>query len=186
MSFLSFLFGPPNPTKKWVADPSVPLVVDLDGHHLCGVGLGEPFERLAFLGPARLDWDFGFPAKGVSVGVEEGRIDSFTIYFNPAATPWFKDGGMASFTGSLRYRGRELTLSEISREDTLLRTFGEPYWRDADDDEVLWFYEFPDREWQLEVSPEGRLRALILGRGCIMADPEQRKAYGVTKPWPPE
>jgi hypothetical protein len=41
-------------------------------------------------------------------------------------------------------------------------------------------------EWQAEFTPSGRLRSMIITTPALMSFYEQRKAYGVTKEWPPE
>jgi hypothetical protein len=38
----------------------------------------------------------------------------------------------------------------------------------------------------VEFQKDGQLKRLIATGGIIMEDEEQRRAYGVTKPWPPE
>jgi hypothetical protein len=64
--------------------------------------------------------------------------------------------------------------------------FGEPYWRDADADEVLLFYELPEVEWQLEFPlPAATLSAMVIVTPPLLADRQQRHHYGLDKPWPP-
>jgi hypothetical protein len=84
MGFIQGL-GLANPTRFWAEDPSVFLEVDLDRGLLCGVGQGDPFRLLSFLGPAR--WHSGretwfeFPEKGIIVEAVEGTV-AFILAFN--------------------------------------------------------------------------------------------------------
>ncbi len=68
-------------------------------------------------------------------------------------------------------------------ERGLIAIFGSPYWRDQDEDEVILFYEFGEYEWQIEMSLKDRLSVFVIAPP-ILADPQQRAAYSVTKPWP--
>ncbi len=90
---------------------------------------------------------------------------------------------MGRFSGWFRYRGRRLDLSEETTERELIAFFGSPYWRDQDEDEVIPFYEFGECEWQIEMSLKDWLSVFVIAPP-ILADPQQRAAYGVTKPWP--
>ena len=177
--FLQSLFKSPNPTQEWKENPSVSLVVDLDGHRLCGLGIRDSLAGLGFLGPATMAGStLFFPGKGISVGFKDGCITSFAAYV--AASP---EEGMGRFSGWFRYRGRRLDLSEETTERELIAFFGSPYRRDQDEDEVILFYEFGEYEWQIEMSLKDRLSVFAIAPP-ILGDPQQRAAYGVTKPWP--
>ncbi|HZL91501.1 MAG TPA: hypothetical protein VFB96_24240, partial [Pirellulaceae bacterium] len=99
MGFVQSLFGQPNPTRRWQFDPSVPLVLDLDQHTLSGVGIGEPLERLSFLGKGIARGSIDFPALGLAVSEMDGRIHELIVYFGHRAEP---DGG--NFAGVVRHR----------------------------------------------------------------------------------
>ena len=51
MGLLSFLFNKQDPTTEWLGDPQVDIEFDFDRHALCDVAVGEPIDRLKFLGP---------------------------------------------------------------------------------------------------------------------------------------
>lgn len=87
------------------------------------------------------------------------------------------------FPGSFIFHRQPLLLSDHWTEQDL-KIFGEPYWRDADNDETILFFEHGEIEWQVELGADGRLQALVIGEP-ILADREQRAAYRVTRPWPP-
>ncbi len=91
---------------------------------------------------------------------------------------------MGLFSGEFRYRERRLDLSEGTTERDLITAFGPPYWRDQDEVEVILFYEFGEYEWQIEMGLNDRLKLFVIAPP-LLADPKQRAAYGVTRPWPP-
>jgi hypothetical protein len=179
MGFVQSLFGQPNPTRRWQFDPSVPLVLDLDQHTLSGVGIGAPLERLSFLGKGIARGSIDFPALGLAVSEADGRIHELIVYFGHPAEP---DGG--KFAGIVRHRGQTLELSAAATEPWLRARLGEPYWRDEDSQEAILFYEHGRHEWQVEFADDGRLKCLVICQP-LLADEEQRRAFGVTKAWPP-
>ena len=180
MGFVESVFAQPNPTRRWQFDPAVPLVLDLDQHTLGGIAVGQPLQRLSFLGKAFPRGScLAYPALGLAVSEADGLIVELIVYFGHPSEP---DGG--TFAGPIRHRGELLEMSATADEPWLRTRLGEPYWRDDDGEEVILFYEHGPQEWQLELAGDGRLRCLVL---CspLLADEEQRRAYGVTKPWPP-
>lgn len=60
-----------------------------------------------------------------------------------------------------------------------------PQWRDQDDEEIIYFYEFPTHELQIEQSLDESIQRIFVTKQAVMADAENRKAYGVNKSWPP-
>lgn len=185
MSLLDRLRGRKSPTGEWREDRSVRLVIDLDRFELCGVGLGEPIERLSFLGPSE-SLDFDYHRKGLRVDVTDGRLDGLTIALEPGAfLGTGSDEAVRAFAGGIRIAAVERSGSQRWRERDFTEAWGQPYWRDEDEDEVLLFFEFPGREVQVELSPEGRARVLVLTPDPLLADPEQRASYRVDRAWPP-
>lgn len=177
-----------NPTHAWEERQEVLLVLDLDRHQLCGVGVGEPLQGLEFLGRGN---DFGslieWPAKGLRVHVVDGHLFEITISFGH---PEDEEDEIRKFPGRLLYQGETQRLTCRSSRDELLRLFGEPYWIDEmlDEeygDETTLFYEFGQVEWQIELGSDHCLRNITLSPP-LLADPEARAGYKVTKPWPPK
>ena len=70
----------------------------------------------------------------------------------------------------------------------LLQLFGEPYWIDRSDGEVILFYEYAwgSLELQFEFPEATSLRFITVAVEGILSTKKQRDRYGVTKPWPPE
>jgi len=182
-----FLFGPKNPTKSWRRAADLRLEFDLELGILNGVKLGEPLNKLFDLGPIDdLSWlqnqDFGWFALGlrVSCWFDDNLIEGFEIVLNDPLMPQFRP-----FPGPVYYQGRCLDLAKQSESDFVNR-FGTPYWRDEAEIEILLFYEFPGREWQVELNKTSAFNSLAVTSNPILADAQQRAAYGVTKPWPPQ
>jgi hypothetical protein len=181
MSLFDFLLDWRNPTRKWSADPSVPIVLDLDRHRLSDIGIGDRYERFAFLGRGR--WGgatIAYPERGIHLWTDaNGLVSGFSLFFGHPDEP--REG---QFSGTVRFQGDKLNLDCGRSEHEIQDRFGEPYWRDLDDNEVILFYEFAACEWQIEFGTDGRLKCWIICGDPLMADNEQRRFYGVTKPWP--
>jgi hypothetical protein len=181
LSLLRYLLPWLNPTRAWKEDGRLALVVDLDHNCLSGIRAGDSVEKLSLLGPATvMASGLAWPHKGIDVTVSDGRIQELSFCFGHAAEP-----GKGAFPGSFRYGGVPVRLSNASSESDIRVVFGPPYWRDQDEDEIILFYEFPGVEWQLELDLVGTLKHLRVGLP-LLADAEQRAAYGVTKRWPPD
>jgi hypothetical protein len=186
MGLLSFLFGPGNPTRRWVRDPALRLEFDLSASALNGVRVGGSLEALAALGPVESAYELRFErycyySQGLALRAEAaGRLWGFELFLDDRACPAY-----VAYAGSFRHAGQPIPLAAMA-EGHVLAVFGPPYWRDAsDEEEVILFYEWPDVEWQMEFAADGgRLRVLTVTAERVMADPEQRGFYGVTAPWP--
>jgi hypothetical protein len=182
----NFLFGPKNPTKDWQRDSSLRLAFDLESGKLNGIGFGERLDRMSLLGPAEdrsalKSGQCRYLSLGLAVGWEEEEqtIDCFEIIQ--------KDPYVSScrpFPGICQYRGEHLDLGQLT-EVWFAEQIGPPYHRDEDDEEIILFYEFPGREWQVELDLNGTLNRIIVTSRPLMADEQQRDTYGVDRPWPP-
>jgi hypothetical protein len=138
-------------------------------------------EKLTVLGPAKTTPSgFAWPHKGIDVTSSDGKIQELGFYFDHAAEP-----GKGAFAGRFQFGGVPVGLSNATGESDVQALFGQPYWRDQDEDEIILFYESLGGEWQLEFELGGNLKHLRVGTP-LLADADQRSAYGVTKPWPPE
>lgn len=180
MSFWKTLQKWWNPTFDWVEDPQVPLVLDFDAGRFCGVALGEPLERLRFLGNGRVDGcEYQFVEKGVVIGGYDRVIQEVILFFGHPDEP---DRGY--FRGMFQHRGERIESAALRTESLILERLGEPYWRDEDSGETILFYERRGFELQIELGLDSTLKSIVLSEP-ILADPAQREAYGVTKPWPP-
>lgn len=181
-----FLFGPKNPTKGWRRTEDLQLDFDLEHATLNGVRLRDNRDGLSFLGPvedraALACRDLGYSSLGLLIGCsdKDNTVDCFLLVQRDPCCPEYQP-----FPGRCHYRGKSVSLEQFS-EQVFLRDFGEPYWRDEDDEEIILFYEFPEFEWQVELTLDGRFKVLLIVADPAMADEAERIACGVTKPWPP-
>jgi hypothetical protein len=176
------LFGPKNPTKDWQRANDLRLTFDLECGKLNWVGLGERLDRLSFLGPVEdrsglRQGEHRYFSLGLSVDCRsnDDTVDEFELVQKDEYVPRYRP-----FPGAVQFHGETLSLVQLT-EEFCVRTFGPPYWKDQDDYEIILFYEFPNREWQVELALDGTLNRIIVTRNPIMGDRRQRKAYGVDK-----
>ena len=161
------------------------MLADLDRLELGGVDLGEDVERLSFLGRSESRF-FDYPSKGLQLDVDEGSFAGFTLALRRGVYLGSRPGGrVQAFAGSIVIKGRNWRAHEFVGERDFLEVWGEPYWRDEDDEEILLFFEFPDLEITVELTLAGVPQVLIVSTQPLMADAEQREQYGVTASWPP-
>ncbi len=183
MGFLDFLL-PPDPARRW-APQSVPdPVVDLDVPSFAGLRLGDPSEAIARFGPPEnprpsRDGQYDYLSRGFEIDATAGKIDCFAFC-------WDDGNPDRHFRGRFFWNGSPLRLDAGTTEAQVRKALGEPYWIDNDVDERLWFYEFLPSgvEWQVEFVRD-RLTVLTLVTPAMLAKPEHREAYRVTRPWPP-
>lgn len=175
-----------SPTSRWREELNALLAVDLDHFGLNGVGFGGSVDNLRFLGPSE-SADFDYPSKGLLLDVDSGRLDGLVIALRGGvylgATP---PDRVRPFAGRIRLGGRDRTPQELRTESDFVAVWGEPYWRDVDEDEILLFFEFESGEVQVELTLEGVPQVLIVTPAPLMADPATREAYRVTASWPPQ
>lgn len=174
-----------HPSHEWREDRKVQLIVDLDRFELSGVGLGEDIARLSFLGRSESRF-FDYPSKGLQLDVDDGSLAGFSLALRRDVYLGTQVGGRVQrFAGRIRMKGRDWEPHELRGERDFVEVWGAPYWRDEDEDEILLFFEFPNREITVELSLQGVPQVLIVSRQPLMADAEQRERYGVTASWPP-
>lgn len=177
MGLFSFFNRRPAPDEAFAqqsADP-IELEIDLGWFQLDGVSLGEvPSSILPDKVINSPSGVFEPVGQGIEIGTEQGVFDYAFIT-------------VADFTGTLLRNGRPLTLLPQMTERDILTIFGEPYWTDRSESETLLFYEYLQGQVELQFEfPDGLgLSAVTLMRNGVLSEAEQRKFYGVTKPWPP-
>ncbi len=175
--------GKVDATRHWVGDMRFPLELDLTRKSLSGVRIGGTVDGLMRLGPAEdreaaEDEIYRYYSRGLEVTADDGFVSGFRLLWDPME-------GFQPYSGTTILRGEPITLGQGTSESELKTLLGEPYWRDEDEAEILLFYELGEVEWQIELNKEGRLGQWSIVSPPLMADDEQRLAYGVTKPWPP-
>ena len=149
------------------------LVVDLTRYRCGHSQLGYPPSGADFFTRSLIEKEiFEDFAQGFEVGVKHGNLNYIFVT-------------VGKFPGGFKYRGKTIELSIDTTIHDVQTDFGEPYWLDDDDDETLLFYEDGAVEVQFEFLGKENLGFITILLDPIMADPEQRRGYNVTKPWPP-
>ena len=178
--------GPHDLTRDWQRAAALRLEFELDTGRLNIANLGDDYDAVSFLGSSEDRRSasagmFYFHSLGVHVEClnDDWEITDVLILFR-VDVPNFQP-----YTGRILFRGQEVNLANAT-ERSFLAQFGECYWRDADDDEPILFYEFPDLEWQVEFEPDGVIKGVNVTNRPLLANDEQRDRYGVTKPSPPQ
>jgi hypothetical protein len=84
--------------------------------------------------------------------------------------------------------GYEITLTPANSPDDITKIFGDPYWIDTSDDEVIMFYEYQKGivELQFEFSDARHLSHITFMMNGVLAEEKHRGAYKIPKQWPPE
>ncbi len=187
MGLWDWLVGGKDPAADWVADPSVESVLDLGRPSLCGISLGDSVSQVERLGPpdnrnaSKLE-SYVFRDRGLMIEADEGIVVSFTVFFDEDKST----EGCSPFSGITMRGDRQITLSHDTSEREWSELFGEAYWRDVDDGEILLFLELGQVEWQAEFTTDGDLSVLTIVTPPTLSKPDQREAYGVDKVWPPQ
>jgi hypothetical protein len=187
VGLLDFLFNSSYPTSDWSAFDDRKLRFDFDKNALCEVAIGDRMERLRFLGPAEdakaaSNYEsLLYYSKGLFVTLDNETIVGYVIFFQDVC-----ENKYAPFAGTCLANGRQIELSRETTEAQLLDLWGEPYWRDAkDDDEILLFFERGNIEWQIELDGFGGLLVINVVSPPMLADKAERERYKITKSWPP-
>jgi len=184
MGLLDHFLPPPDPARGWSPNPGLLLECRLDEPSFCGVRLGDAVAALSRFGPPEnnrptRDGLYDHPSRGFEIDADEGRVDCFLFR-------WDAMDPAKHFKGSFSRDGRPVRLDSSTGEGDLRTALGEPYWIDDDGSEKLYFYELRQGtlEWQVEFV-RGRLAVLTILTPGLLADPEVRADYHVTRPWPP-
>lgn len=172
MGLLSTLFG----SKP--AMPEVPLSLQVDlGSFKYGHTALSARPDASELQAAYFDSDgvARFNNSGVELDAKQGVLSCVFIT-------------LANFSGSFARNGSKISISAKTTPEEIISMFGEPYWTDTADEEMILFYEFQNGrvELQFEFPDRQRLGFITLCRDGVLSELDQRKAYGVTKEWPPE
>lgn len=158
---LQRLFGSPNPTRGWTRDPSRALELNLDSASLAGVHLGDRFDHLRFLGPARRStsdpelWEF--VPLGVLAEASDGRIESFFVV--PIPDEYF---GVEPYTGTVTKGGQLVPIAQLEGVQAVAQAFGAPARQDADDEETILFYDRGGVQCEIELTPQGRIKTIAI------------------------
>lgn len=171
MGLLAFLFGCSQPDR-----PAPRVSVDLLRFSIAGSEVGKPISAdspfARELAAAKV---YAPQGKGLEVGAKGDALEYVVIKLD-------------EFNGRFAADGAPLSLDATTTELDIRRRFGEPYWVDRADGEVIVFYEYRggDIEVQYEFPDGVKLGYITISRSGVLSDAEQRRLYGVDKPWPPQ
>jgi hypothetical protein len=116
-----------------------------------------------------------FDDAGVELRAKDGVLDYVFITLD-------------SFTGGFFRAGLKILINNKTTPDEIISRFGPPYWTDNLDEETILFYEFQNGqiELQFEFPDKRHLGFVTLMRNGVLSKADQRKAYRVTREWPPK
>jgi hypothetical protein len=159
-SFWSKLHGRQNRTAAWQAVPALneTLTVDLTTHRFGAVAVGEPIDRLSFLGPADNCHEqteiYDYKKRGFYLVEDEGRLEAVVFILRP-------ERGVVTFVGRWVCDGRSRTITSQTRPQDIRWDLGEPSRTETEPGgELVWVYEFPGVEWEFAWSPEQALESV--------------------------
>jgi hypothetical protein len=111
---------------------------------------------------------------GVEIEVDGEKLDSLFVTLN-------------EYQGEFLRSGETVSLSPNASPSEIEQLLGKPYWQDLSDGELIMFYEFRagSIEIQFEFPDSKHLGYVTIANNGVLSDAEQRKSYGVDKPWPP-
>lgn len=171
MGLLSFFFGCSQPER-----PATTVSVDLSRFSIAGSEVGKPISTdspfARELAAAKV---YAPQGKGLELGANEDSLEYAVI-------------ALHEFNGTFATNGTPLSLDTATTELDVRQRFGDPYWVNREDGEVILFYEYQggDIEVQYEFPDGLKLGYITITRAGVLSDAEQRKLYGVDKPWPPQ
>jgi hypothetical protein len=186
MKLFDRILGRRHASANWQLDPGLEVRLDLDAHAICRCTIGDPIEWFSGLGPPEdkrslKEQRYCYYSKGIEIGEEDDKVADFAVFWTD-----YLLAGFEPFKGPIIYRGKSVVLNSASTENELVNLFGDPYWKDRDEEEIILFYEFRgDIEWQVECTLEGKLKALRVVWPAVMSLADQRALYRVSREWPP-
>jgi len=171
MSILSFFSAPHGNRSAALRELEIDLASFRVGHSLLGE---RPSAEDCFCDPLLKHGRYQAKNLGIELGSTAGKLDYACI-------------DVPAFPGRLTRAGQALGLTKTTTATDIRHAFGEPYWVDRSEAEIVMFYEYLDGtvELQFEFAENTQTLGFVtLARHGVLADPEQRRLYGVDKPWP--
>ena len=173
MGILSFLTT--NRQNFDVSAAGSRLSVDLTRFIIGSTPLGkEPWDGDPFTKHLEKETTLKSNQYGYELGVKEGKLEH--AFF-----------ALGIFKGIFLLEDKPLFLSNTTSKEKIISIFGEPYWTDLDDGEIIFFYEYQAGTIELQFEfPDGEhLEFISLMKSGVLSKQAQRESYGVTKSWPP-
>jgi hypothetical protein len=138
------------------------------------------------------------------LGTRPDKSECYANSFNSKGVAKFDDAGIElgtkndaldyalitldNFTGGFFKAGSKISITNRTTPDEIISRFGPSYWTDNLDEETILFYEFKNGqiELQFEFPDKRHLGFVTLMRNGVLSKADQRKAYRVTREWPPQ
>ncbi len=158
MNLLLRIFGHKSLTADWVADPAMPIQVDLDAGQFCGVALGAPIAALSRLGPSSntrvrgRDDVLVYLKHGFQLFLDKARCLE-TVDINVLAAE-----DMAAFVGRWYRQGQIVAVDASSTPEHIQTFMGAP--DDTDGHSIL--YAHPGYAIWFEWGDDGQLENVTL------------------------
>ena len=159
ITFLNKLLGRQNRTADWPVIPSSDdaLQVNLNTHRFSGVAIGDPIDKLAFLGPAANCYQrikvYDYPKRGFYITEDDGRLESVVFLWHPAPKP--------SFTGQWIYENQPRPIHIQTQPAQVQAMWGKPPKVYTDDmGELVWLYQFATVAWEFVWTRESSLESI--------------------------
>jgi hypothetical protein len=159
-SFFNKMRGHKNRTFHWQAEAPLNemLTVDLTSHRFGGVAIGDPIEKLSFLGPSDNCYErseiYDYKKRGFYLVEDEGKLETVVFLLKP-------DGKDASFGGRWMGNGRSCIIMAQTTPESVGKIMGEPSQADIEPSgELVWLYQFPGLEWEFAWTEAGELESV--------------------------
>ena len=173
MSFLDRLFGRKNRTSSWRQDAAqtAVLTVDVANGRFGGATLGDPIEKLAFLGPAdnyhQQQQIYDYKRWGFYLVEDDDRLDEvvFLLHGKPR---------QSAFRGRWLLNGREKPVVAQTKPKDIRWELGEPSKSYTESSgELVWVYRLADIEWEFAWLPDETLESVEMRPVGIALPDEQ-------------
>ncbi|MEN8772978.1 MAG: hypothetical protein ABF382_05465 [Akkermansiaceae bacterium] len=152
------------------------LSVDLNKFIVGSTPIGkEPWDGDSFAKHLEKNTTLKSDQYGYELGVKDGKLDYAFLT-------------LENFNGLFLFEDQSTSISSATSKEEIISIFGEPYWTDLDDGEIILFYEYQEGtiELQFEFPTGEQLEFITLTKDGVLSKQEQRESYGVTRPWPPK
>ena len=131
-----------NITDRWIADPELTLSVNVGTYSLCGVKLGEPFEKLHGLGPsAQVEYNQRTGGSGYLYSQYGFSFAELNGLFCALFISVTKIRPFKSYQGEWWFHDIPLHLSPKTTFDEIESILGKPSNSYDDAGEIAYFYE---------------------------------------------
>ncbi len=136
--------------------------VDLATHSIDGVGVGTTMPN------------FTIDRAGVEIEADGQNLNSLFIT-------------LGDYDGEFFRSGKPVLITPDTSPTEIEEKFGEPYWRDSSDGELILFYEYQGGgiEIQFEFPDSKSLAYITIAKDGVLSEAGQRQSFGVDKAWPP-